>query len=182
MCWGPCTQTIIHFGMSHSGPQGCRKHWQQFRLAGICSLLFFYYYFSLGQSVLLKPTFLKGYYYFRLCIIFVSGWLRWVGFFCLFFLPQVPVEEWATSSEIQNDAESGPGWDGPVMDSVRLGDHAQRLQVDWLHLGRTGGGRGASEMQSRSASEPRGEEAAAEGHGQVPLGPRHQREDPGGGV
>lgn len=37
-------------------------------------------------------------------------------------------------------------------------------------------------MQSRPASEPGGEEEAAEGHGQVPLGPRHQREDPGGGV
>lgn len=37
-------------------------------------------------------------------------------------------------------------------------------------------------MQSRPASEPWGEEEEAEGHGQVPLGPRHPREDPGGGV
>lgn len=36
-------------------------------------------------------------------------------------------------------------------------------------------------MQSRPAPEQGGEEEEAEGHGQVPLGPRHQREDPGGG-
>ena len=37
-------------------------------------------------------------------------------------------------------------------------------------------------MQIRPAAEPGGEAAAAEGHGQVPLGPRHPGEDPGGGV
>ncbi|CAG00973.1 unnamed protein product, partial [Tetraodon nigroviridis] len=94
----------------------------------------------------------------------------------------VPAEERAPSPETKNDAESGSGRDGPVLDSVRPGDHAQRLQVGRLHLGRPGGGRGASQMQSRPASEPRGEEEAAEGHGQVPLGPRHPGEDPGGGV
>lgn len=37
-------------------------------------------------------------------------------------------------------------------------------------------------MQSRPAPEQRGEEEEAQGHGQVPLGPRHQGADPGGGV
>lgn len=37
-------------------------------------------------------------------------------------------------------------------------------------------------MQIRSTPEQRGEEEEAEGYGQVPIGPRHQRTDPGGGV
>lgn len=37
-------------------------------------------------------------------------------------------------------------------------------------------------MQSRPAPEQGGEEEKTEGHGQVPLSPRHQGEDPGGGV
>lgn len=99
------------------------------------------------------------------------------------FEPQVPAEERATSAESKNDAESGSGRDGPLLDSVRPGEPAQRLQVGRLHLGRPGGRRGTgSQVQSRPASEPRGEEEAAEGHGQVPLGPRHQGADPRGGL
>ena len=102
--------------------------------------------------------------------------IRW---FCF---TQVLQQKTNPTPENQDDAEPGPGRVGPLLDSVRPGDHAHRPQVGRLHLGRPDGGRGTSQVQIRPAAEPRGEAAAAEGHGQVPLGPRHPGADPGGGV
>lgn len=87
-----------------------------------------------------------------------------------------------STPETKDDAQPGPGGGGPLLDSVRPGVDAQRPQVGWLHLGRADGGGRQTQVQSRSAPEQGGEEEEAEGHGEVPLGPRHQREDPGGGV
>lgn len=82
----------------------------------------------------------------------------------------------------KDDAEPGPGGGRPLLDAVRPGDAVERSQVGGMRVGRAGGGGGAAQVPGRAAAEPGGEAAAAAGHGQVPLGPRHQGADPGGGV
>lgn len=82
----------------------------------------------------------------------------------------------------EDDAESGSDRNGPLLDSVRPGGDAERPESGRLRLGRARGGRGQGQVQSRAAAEPRGEAAAAEGHGQVPLRARHQGAHPRGGV
>lgn len=101
---------------------------------------------------------------------------------CRLLSAQVLQEERQPTPRTKNDAESGSSWGGPLLDSGRSRDDAQRPQVSRLHLWRADGGRGKGQMQIRPAPEQGGEEEEAESHGQVPLGPRHQREDPGGGV